>query len=202
MSELLWTSPDIALSDLPSLGKAALFFLLIFLSSFPHFPAILLFHSSIPVQGNREINSDFAATCRQLFPGDYSRALVRQIHPGDSQYRPGSVSPRVNCFSDPFLVPWRGINGDVRPLGSFSHPSWNHYNIMTEQGQVKSLAAPITLLQVQPAWEKQCRNKSSIFSNAKCVKVHSVSSDYNFSMGLAPWTQINFTHPIASGFIL
>ena len=26
---------------------------------------------------------------------------------------------------------------------------------MTEQGQVKSLAAPVTLLQQQPAWEKQ-----------------------------------------------
>lgn len=105
MSELLRTSPDISLSDLPLLGKAALFFLLIFPSSFPPFPAILLLHSSVPVQANTETNSDFAATCRQVLPGDFSRALLRQIHPGDSQHRPESVSLRVNCFFDPSLVP-------------------------------------------------------------------------------------------------
>lgn len=34
---------------------------------------------------------------------------------------------------------------------------------MTEQGQVKSLAAPITLLQEQPAWEKQNAGTNQVY---------------------------------------
>lgn len=143
----------------------------------------------------------------QVFLRDFSRALLKQIHPGDSQYRSESVSLQVNCFFDPFLVPWRGINLDVRPSGSFSHPSWNHYNIMTEQGQVKSLSAPVTLLQQQPAWEKKTkkRKKPSRLSNAKYITIHSVSSDYIFfhELGYLNLGKRHASHcPIASSGIV
>lgn len=155
MSELLWTSPDISLSDLPSLGKAALFFFADFpliLSPLSCRPAVSFLRSCPGQQRNKlRFCSNLQASISWGLQQSFAETNSSRWQPVQASE---SVSLRVNCFFDPFLVPWRGINGDVRPLGSCSHPSWNHYNIMTEQGQVKSLAAPITLLQEQPVWEK------------------------------------------------
>ena len=143
------------------------------------------------------MNSDFAATCMQVFLKDLSGALLEQTHPGGSKCSPEGVNLQDNCFLDP-LVHWWGNQWDVRPWGILFTSLLKSLQLMTEMGQLKAHLILWPSSNQQPAWEKQ-KVGASQAALARYVTTYSVSSDNIIPMYQDTGTQANFHLPLLHG---